>query len=207
MTRLQGYMKLGWVILAAISLAACGTNKEPTIAPSVQPAIARIEAPIVEASAISGKIKGYLDVAAKELAARKADAQAFQVQLDSYKAQGKSAQEQLDITWAELNKQYARNLFLEGEIGKASTQIDELENSLDYSRAAIANAVEVAQQQDKNAIAQSQVITGLRRDLAKAEKTAANAKVYKFWIIVAGASMAVLWLAREIIPRIIRGGI
>jgi chromosome segregation ATPase len=181
----------------------CAPNREVAIT-SAQPAISRIEMPLVAASDATSKIKESLSVAQKELAQRRLDAETFKAQLESYKAQGKSIEEQLDITWRELNKQFERNLFLENSLADTSKEVGQLENSLISARSATQSAMDIAKQLDAQTLAQSQTIAELRRDLSKAEKQAANAKVYKFWIIVGAIGLAVLWLLREIVPRVLR---
>jgi len=186
-------------LLVALLLFSCETPSVPE-AQRVAPSVERIQAPLDASQDAAEQIRGLLSKAQDDLAQRRIEALTFKSEIEKWRKEGMTKDEELSKVWEELNKQTTRNLFLEQSLDETQVVVSELEASLASAREATANAMIVAQQKDDEAEGLRGANDSLNAELDKANKKLAKAEVYRFWVIAIIVGLCIVMALREIIP-------
>ena len=215
-------------VLVALMAAGCGTSNRgfsgfptvsaPAAAPSAKPAVDAVDASVGPVEASNTELASKVSSLRREAAAWRTEAAAATARAKALADTGTATKEQLAKVWEDLQSAEARNLFLEKELEESDGLIARQSKEIVDLRKSVAAAQETAVLKDMECdqlrsslatanvrIREAGIEAARQSDRAnEAEKEAANAKVYKRWIIIGAVILALLWLAREILPKILK---
>lgn len=191
------------ITLLALLLFSCKTPSIPE-APRVAPAVERIAGPLEASGDAAAAIKDLLSKAQADLSQRRIEALTFKSEMERWRAEGMTKDEELSKVWEELNKQTRRNLFLEENLAATSVVVSELETSLAAAREATSNALSVATHKDAESVGLRESNDKLNARLDAASKKLASANVYKRMVLAIAVGLGILWVLREIVPLVLK---